>query len=421
MRRKSALTQTSGSSATRPQLRLLFSRLLLLLGGILVGLLIAELCLRLSGFTYFNPYMVDADVGYSLRPGVEGWWRREGITYVKINSHGFRDREHTIEKPPGTLRIAILGDSLAEAFQVPLEKAFWSVMERKLQECPQAEKRKVEILNFGISTFSTARELILLQKRVWQYSPDLIVLLVTTGNDIRDNSPRLNNYAGLPLPYFIFRDGKLILDDSLLAARNRSLTFRLQQSFVGKSFYWLQNNVRLLGLVYTVREVYQSSAQTSDRRQQQAGNTGRRIEPGLDNEVFRDHLGPDWNEAWRLTEALILLMCDEIQANGAKFLVVTGSMGVQVYPDADARQEYMDRIGTRNLFSPDYRIKALGEHEGFRVLNLAPLLQDYAGRNAAFLHGAGDSKGRGHWNELGHQLAGELIAQEVCTGSFEEK
>ncbi|MGH9968960.1 MAG: SGNH/GDSL hydrolase family protein [Pyrinomonadaceae bacterium] len=390
------------------------------MSGILVGLLIAELCLRLSGFTYFNPYMVDVDVGYSLRPGVEGWWQREGLTYVKINNQGFRDREHTIEKPPGSLRIAILGDSFAEAFQVPLEKAFWSVMERKLQECPQAKKRKVEILNFGISTFSTARELILLQKRVWQYSPDVIVLLVTTGNDIRDNSPTLNKYAGLPLPYFVFREGKLTLDDSLLAARNRSFAFRLRQSFVGKSFSWLQNNVRLVGLIYTFREAYQSS-RTFDLQQQQAGNKVLGIEPGLDNEVFRDLVSGDWNDAWRVTEGLILEMRDEVQAKRAKFLVVTGSMGIQVYPDAEARQEYMERMGIRSLFSPDYRIKSLGEREGFRVLNLAPLLQDYASRQRAFLHGAGNPKGLGHWNELGHQLAGELIAQEVCTGSFEEK
>jgi hypothetical protein len=72
MRKKPVLTEPSGSPATRPQSRLLFSRLLLVLGGILVGLLIAEVCLRVSGFKYFNPYMVDADVGYSLRPGVEG-------------------------------------------------------------------------------------------------------------------------------------------------------------------------------------------------------------------------------------------------------------------------------------------------------------------------------------------------------------
>jgi len=143
MLRKSVQTQPTGSAVkTRPQLRLLFSRLLLVLGGIVIALVIAELCLRLSGFTYFNPYIVDADVGYSLRPGAEGWWQKEGHTYIKINSHGFRDLEHTIEKPTGTFRIAILGDSFAEALQVPLEKTFWSEMEPKLQHCPQLAKQK---------------------------------------------------------------------------------------------------------------------------------------------------------------------------------------------------------------------------------------------------------------------------------------
>ncbi|MDQ2937330.1 MAG: SGNH/GDSL hydrolase family protein [Acidobacteriota bacterium] len=414
------MTETEGSDArARSRLRLRFGRLLLLFGGILVALLIAEAGLRVSGFRYFNPYMVDQDVGYSLRPGAEGWWEKEGMTYIKINRHGFRDREHTIAKPPGTLRIAVLGDSQTEAFQVPLEKAFWSVMERKLQECPQGARSKVEVLSFGVSGFSTARELILLQKHVWQYSPDVIVLVVTIGNDVRDNSPTLNNYAGLPLPYFVFRDGKLILDDSLLAARNRSLRFRLRQSFVGKSFYWLQNNLRLVGLVYKVREAYQSSSQTSARQQQQGLNIRRLLEPGVDNEVFRDLVSPDWNDAWRVTEGLILQMRDEVQLKGAKFLVVTGSMGVQVYPDADARQEYMDRVGISSLFSPDYRFKALGEHAGFKVLNLAPPLQDYADRNKVFLHGANDTKGRGHWNEFGHRIAGELIAQELCSWSRE--
>jgi len=50
----------------------------------------------------------------------------------------------------------VLGDSFTEALQVPLEKAFWSVLERKLQECPQAASSKVEVLSFGVSGFSTA-------------------------------------------------------------------------------------------------------------------------------------------------------------------------------------------------------------------------------------------------------------------------
>jgi hypothetical protein len=413
------MTEVTESAARhRPRLRPRFAKLLLIFSGILMALLIAEVALRISGFKYFNPYIVDQDVGYSLRPGAEGWWKREGLTYVRINSHGFRDREHEMAKPPDTLRIAVLGDSYAEAFQVPQEKAFWSVMERKLQECPQLGRPKVEVLNFGISGFSTARELILLREQVWRYSPDVIVLLVTIGNDVRDNSRALNKYSGQPLPYFVFQDGKLILDDSLLAARNRSVTFRLQRSFIGKGFNWVRNHLRLLGLIYRVREAYQSSsqisAQPSDGQKQQDRSPESSGEPGLNSEVFRAPANSEWDDAWRVTEALIVQMRDEVRRKGAKFLVVTGSSGIQVNPDPAVRQEFMNRLNIRNLFYSEQRIKALGEYEGFDVLNLAPPLEEYASRNKVFLHGVGDAKGKGHWNEIGHRLAGELIAQELC-------
>ena len=393
------------------------ARLLLLFGGIIVGLLIAEGALRIAGFTYFNPSIVDQDLGYALRPGAEGWWKREGLTYVKINSHGFHDREHTIAKPPDTFRIAVLGDSFVEAFQVPLDKAFSSVMERKLQGCPPAGRSKVEVLSFGVSGFSTARELILLQKRVWQYSPDVIVLLFTTGNDVRDNSQTLNEYENHALPYFVFQNGRLVLDDSLVAARNRTLTFRLQQSSFGKAFNWLQNHVRLLGLIYTIRESYQSSSQVPERMK----HLSTQSETGLDSEVYDRPASPEWDDAWRVTEGLLVEMRDEVRAKGAKFLVVTGSMGIQVNPDSNVRQGFMNRLGIRSLFYPDERIKALGEREGFEVLTLAPALADYASRNQVFLHGVGDTKGRGHWNESGHQVAGELIAAELCKGTSYEK
>src|SRR6476659_8509853 len=220
------MTETSGAHKKgRLQQHPRFIRLLLVAGAILVALLIAEVALRVSGFSYFSPYAPDQDVGYSLRPGAEGWWKKEGLTYVKINSHGFHDREHTIAKPPDTLRIAVVGDSFTEALQVPLEKAFWSVMEPKLQHCLQPASAKVEVLNFGVSGFSTAQELVLLQKRVWQFSPDVVVLLVTTGNDVRDNSPTLNPQREQPIPYFVFQNGTLVLDDSQLSARNHSLKF----------------------------------------------------------------------------------------------------------------------------------------------------------------------------------------------------
>lgn len=405
------MTSASNSDPTsiarrRPR----FAKVLLLAFGVLLALLIAEAALRIYGFTYFNPYIVDLDVGYTLRPGAEGWWKKEALTYVKINDHGFRDRDHAIAKPPGTLRIAVLGDSFAEALQVPLEKTFTAVVEEKLQRCPQPANSIVEVLNFGVSGFSTTRELILLRKRVWSYSPDVIVLLFTTGNDVRDNSPALSEYQQAALPYFTSRDGKLILDDSLLQKRNRSVGFRLQQSFLGVAFQWIQNNSRVLGLFYAARESYQATSRGSAT--QGLPNSGKEL--GIDSQIYRETHSAEWEEAWQLTEKLILQMRDEVKAQGASFLVVTGSMSVQVNPDPVVRSEFMTRSGIQNLFYPDERIKALGQREGFGVLNLAPLLEDYARRNNTYLHGSGASSGRGHWNELGHQLAGEHIAGRLC-------
>src|SRR5205085_10600002 len=172
--------------AVRPSVRLLA-----ILGGVAVGLFIAEVGLRVLGFRYLNLYQADRDVGFALRPGAEGWWEREGATYIKISTAGLRDREHAQAKQPGTQRIAFVVNSFAEALQVPLEAAFWAVAEQRLQGCEAIGGRRVEVINFGVSGFSTARELITLRRRVWQYSPDIVVLLVTTSNDVRDNSRRL--------------------------------------------------------------------------------------------------------------------------------------------------------------------------------------------------------------------------------------
>src|SRR5688572_15479505 len=103
-----------------------------------------------------------------------------------------------------------MGDSYAEALQVPQENAFWSVMESLLQTCdslgttkdtvgaplrgrplslrpevverrgaygvaPIQYSRKIEVINFGVSGYSTAQQLITLRERVWAYSPDVVL------------------------------------------------------------------------------------------------------------------------------------------------------------------------------------------------------------------------------------------------------
>jgi hypothetical protein len=115
-----------------------------------------------------------------------------------------------------------------------------------------------------------------------------------------------------------------------------------------------------------------------------------------------------------VTEALIREMRDEVQQHGARFVVVTLSNGIQVHPDASAREAFMRRVGASDLFYPDKRIASLGERERIEVFTLAPELQLYAERNRVFLHGFGEGLGNGHWNAEGHRVAGELLTQKLC-------
>jgi hypothetical protein len=70
------------------------------------------------------------------------------------------------------------------------------------------------------------------------------------------------------------------------------------------------------------------------------------------------------------------------------------------------------------LFYPDNRIKELCLRERIPVLTLAPELQEFAELNKVSLHGFGSNLGNGHWNVLGHRVAGELIAKKLCEGSL---
>lgn len=380
------------------------AKLCLVFGGLVFGLLILEFGLRVIGYSFPSFTTTDRHRGTALRPGAEGWFRFEGETYIRINSDGLRDRQHPKSKPSDTRRIAVLGDSYAEALQVPIENAFWSVMERKLQECRTFASQEVEVINFGVSGYGTAQELITLQQHVWDYSPEIVILAVTTGNDITDNSRALKQEEDAP--YFIYRNGELVLDESFLD----SPQFRLRESRLNRLLRWARIHSRVAQVFYQATRAIEQRGAGGPARE------GAGEEAGLDIQVYREPRSQVWNEAWRVTEGLIVGMRSEVREKGAKFLVVTLSNGIQVWPDPAIRQEFAKRWGINNLFYPDERIKAMGEHEGVSVLNLAPAFQAYAEQQKTFLHGFGKNMGGGHWNAEGHRLAGEMIAQRICEG-----
>lgn len=413
-----------GGRPVRPSVKLL-----VVACAVVAGLLVFEVFLRAVGYTYPVFYEPDAARGWALRPGVEGWYRKEGRAYVRVNSDGLRDREHTKQKPAGVLRVALLGDSYAEALQVEQEAAFWSVAERRLRStCGAAAGREVEFVNFGVSGYGTAQELFTLREKVWAYAPDVVLLAVTTNNDLIDNTRALKGTD--EIPYFVFRGDALVLDDSF----RRDPAFRWRQSATSRAGRWLREHLRFVQAVHQAHAALKSAiaARRAPAAAAQKAPAGATTTPagtptqapppgelGAANMIYVEPPDEVWRGAWRVTEALVSTINREVGERGARFLVVTLSNPIQAHPEAAAREAFARRLGVRDLFYPERRFRALGEREGFPVFNLAPELQAYAARHKVFLHGFGRDLGNGHWNETGHRVAGELLAGKLCAAAAE--
>ncbi|RME59295.1 SGNH/GDSL hydrolase family protein [Candidatus Parcubacteria bacterium] len=372
--------------------------------GCLGAFVISEMTLRAIGYSSPLLYQGDPYTGASLRPGAKGWWTKEGRAYVVINSDGLRDREHSIQKPTGVWRIAVLGDSYPEALQLPMEQAFWAVMERELNTRCDALKRKrltAEVINFGVSGYGTARELITLRHKVWKYDPDLVLLAFLTGNDVRDNSRALNQEP--MIPYFILKDGRLVLDDSFL----RRPQYRSLTNWKGKVVCFLNDHFYTFQFLNDVRhrlQIYWKNAKPGDL-----------AEAGLDNQVYLPPKNQAWREAWAVTEALVVQMAREVQKHGAKFLLATLSNGFQVLPSRERREAFKRKYGIQDLLYPDKRIASLADRYGIPFVMLAPVLRRWAEEHGQCVHGYPNATPcHGHWNAYGHRVAGITLAREIC-------
>ena len=192
----------------------------LALGALLVAVLLLEVFLRVTHFAGARIAWTQPDdrIGWRFTPGHDYWHFKENDHPISgtINRMGWRDVERTREKPPGTLRVAVIGDSFVEALQVELDSTFCRIAERDLTE---RLGRPVEVMNFGRSGTTTSEQLLILESDVLPCDPDIVTLLFVPDNDIADIAPAT---ALDPMrPFYRERsDGTLELDTSFSQTRS---------------------------------------------------------------------------------------------------------------------------------------------------------------------------------------------------------
>lgn len=152
-------------------------------------------------------------LGYEYTPGARQVLPRPGGgTYtLTVNADGLRaSREYAREKPPGTLRILVFGDSFAAGQFLSNEHRFSEILERRVSG--------LEVLNFGLEGTGTDQQLLMYEELGPRYEHDAVMVMPFLQN-IRRNlveaRPALDPETGrqvlLPKPRFELVEGRLEL------------------------------------------------------------------------------------------------------------------------------------------------------------------------------------------------------------------
>ena len=277
---------------------------LLVFASVALCLLALEAALRLSGYPHQPARLLcyDPIIGNVYCAGVEGYPDNmyDSRFVVRVNSEGMIDAEYPRTKPPGTLRIALLGDSVTVSIYVPPPEKFAALWKGALAA---RLGRPVEILNFAVEGSCTWDQLQLFHLRAQHFQPDYVVLGFFWGNDVWNNEALAGKGRANPLadeyPEPTFMTG--------LRVANRRLS------------RWLWNHTYAYQYLRSLQTRAEAIADYEDAvaraRQADAAPAAPR-EPAYDP-------GFAWTSTgWDLTRRLILKLKAESEAAGAKLVVL---------------------------------------------------------------------------------------------------
>ena len=146
-----------------------------MIGIVIGGLVLVESSLRLL-LGLGNPplYVGDPDIGYLLAPNQRV--RRLG-NRIWVNQYSMRSASFAQKRPDSTLRVFLLGDSVANgAWWTDQDKTISALMKRQMES---AVTQRVEVLNASANSWGPRNELAYLH-RFGTFEAQVIVLLINT-------------------------------------------------------------------------------------------------------------------------------------------------------------------------------------------------------------------------------------------------
>jgi hypothetical protein len=371
----------SSKTSTRRTPPSIKARIALVIVGLCLPLLLAEIVLRVAGAFLPGDYQTVSfaeahpEFGRRNRPGA-GWKKTSEYTsWIEINSKGLRGAEIDYPKPPGEFRILITGDSFTFAEQVNQNETFAQLLEDRLNQ--EGGGRAFRVLNAGSNGWATANEAIYLTKEGIRFAPDLVIVALYLGNDVSDNYRRVATVSDAVAADLALRGADAF--DGPRRVLRRSELYTVFESGVLAKLPWWQDD----GGNY-------SSDRKPPRTQAEA------------------------DEAWAITEKLLDRMRDVSGSQGARFMVMVVPSAVSVAQrgtanvtdDEDGEEEEEGGDEVRPGFEdPHGTLAELTERANMPALDLLPAMRRADNRTKERLY----YRQNAHFTAAGHTVAADEL------------
>ncbi len=349
----------------------LLGKAALFLGSTLLIVALVE-----AGFRLFLPQnlinnhsivLADSEVEKRLVPDSTFEFASAEYKYtVRTNAIGFRDYEHQVVKATGVKRVLLLGDSFTYGPGVQQEQIYPAVTERILNRNKAGQE--YEVLSMACGGYGPEHYLAVLKTFGLKFNPDVVVAGLYVENDITD----WLDLAPQPgLPDRGYRERALYAVNNFLEQRSHFFIFARAR---------LDYPLWRLGL-----------------------------RPYYFPEVFRTPVSQELEAHWQKTYRALSQISSQCAKINADFLVMLIPTLYQVSEKVWHKTLQVEDLDPQDveLDLPQKRLRAFAARESIECLDLL-----------RHFRSAGESQDLyfrldRHWNEAGHALTAELLAEEI--------
>ncbi len=364
-------------------------------------------------------YDYDPLLGWKTKPNLNTTVIREGRRIpLATNSKGLRGPEIPYTPLPGERRVLIVGKSFAQAVGVRFEELFSEQLKVLLA---REIAGPVQVINTGTAGHSTDQQLLLFREEGIRYLPDLTIVM------FHDNDVWYNNqdyFFDKAKPRFRKSGGRLVLTGTPVTqeppAQPRTEMERPSTGLVQGVKSWLTSHSLFYGWI---RERVRGNPLLF-KLSIRLGMSGKNLSGIPDDfRAWKRLRDPDIDEAWKLTEKLLLELKTEAEGAGSDLIVFYVPSRGAIVPS-----QWMATLVRYGLREDEWNVNQIAQDlKAVCEKNRIPLIEPtqkfieaargVAGSGPKLLYYVMDS----HWTPEGHRVAAQVMAQRILAHPLRQK